>query len=117
GQAGQGFFDLSAYHFEGTTANDENRALPVAVPVFDYNRVFAVPADHTDGIGGEATIDVNIANIDQTNAAFQSTGLQTFDNAYHLYNVCEKTVRDVYVNTYFPGACMLRGVAGDYTRA
>jgi LPS-assembly protein len=117
GQADHSYFDLSAYHFEGTTANDDNRTLPEAVAVFDYNRVFAVPADRTNGLGGQATVDVNIANIDQTNAAFQSTGLQTFDNAYHLYNVCEKVVGNQYVTTYVPGACMLRGIAGDYTRA
>jgi LPS-assembly protein len=118
GQADQSYFDLSAYHFEGTTANDDNRTQPVAVaPVFDYNRVIDVPADRTDGIGGELTVDANIANIDQTNAAFQSTGLQTFDNAYHLYNVCETPVGAAYVNTYVPGQCLLRGVAGDYTRA
>ena len=76
-----------------------------------------MPADHTNGLGGELTVDANIANIDQTNAAFQSTGLQTFDNAYHLYNVCETAVGDTFVNTYFPGKCMLRGIAGDYTRA
>ena len=91
----QSYFDLSAYHFEGTTANDDNRTLPVAVaPVFDYNRVIDVPADRTNGLGGELTVDANVANIDQTNAAFQSTGLQTFDNAYHLYNVCETPVGD-----------------------
>jgi LPS-assembly protein len=117
GQADHSFFDLSAYHFEGATANDDNHTLPEAVPVLDYNRVFDVPADRSNGIGGQATIDVNIANIDQTNAAFQSTGLQTFDNAYHLYNVCETTVGGKYVNTYYPGACMLRSIAGDYTRA
>ncbi len=118
GQGPQSYFDLSAYHFEGTTANDDNRTLPVAVaPVFDYNRVMDVPADHTNGLGGELTVDANIANIDQTNAAFQSTGLQTFDNAYHLYNVCETLVGATSVNTYFPGKCMLRGIAGDYTRA
>ena len=118
GQADQSYFDLSAYHFEGTTANDDNRTLPVAVaPVFDYNRVIDVPADRTNGLGGELTVDANVANIDQTNAAFQSTGLQTFDNAYHLYNVCETQVGTTFVNTYVPGQCMLRGIAGDYTRA
>ncbi|RBP17122.1 LPS-assembly protein [Roseiarcus fermentans] len=117
GQADHSFFDLSAYHFQGTTANDDNRTLPQAVPVLDYNRVFGLPADRTNGIGGAATVDVNIANITQSNAAFQSTGLQTFDNAYHLYNVCETTVGNKYVNTYYPGACMLRSIAGDYTRA
>ena len=117
GQADHSFFDLSAYHFEGTTANDDNRTLPVAAPVFDYNRVFAVPEDRSNGIGGEATIDINVANINQTNAAFQSTGLETFDNAYHLYDVCERVVAGQYVNTYYPGACMLRSIAGDYARA
>ncbi len=118
GQSAQSFFDLSAYHFQGTTASDDNRTLPVAVaPVLDFNRVINVPADRTYGIGGELTIDTNVANVDQTNAAFQSTGLQTFDNAYHLYNVCETQVGSTFENTYFPGKCMLRGIAGDYTRA
>ena len=118
GQSAQSFFDLSAYHFEGTTASDDNRTLPVAAaPVFDFNRVINVPADRTYGIGGELTIDTNVASIDQTNAAFQSTGTQTFDNAYHLYNVCETQVGSAFVNTYVPGKCMLQGIAGDYTRA
>jgi LPS-assembly protein len=118
GQAGRSFFDLSAYHFEGTTAYDDNRTLPTAVaPVFDYNRVINVPADRTNGLGGELTVDANVANINQTNAAFQSTGLQTFDQAYHLYNVCETQVGTSVVNTYVPGKCLLRGIAGDYTRA
>jgi LPS-assembly protein len=118
GQSAQSYFDLSAYHFEGTTMNDDNRTLPTAAaPIFDYNRVINVPADRTNGIGGELTVDANVANINQTNAAFQSTGLQTFDGAYHLYNVCETQVGSTAVNTYVPGQCMLRGIAGNYTRA
>ena len=117
GQADRSFFDMSVYHFEGTTASDDNRTLPTAVPVFDYNRVFNVPADRTNGLGGELTVDANITNFNQTNAAFQSTGLQTFDSAFHLYNVCETQVGNKLVNTYVPGQCMLRGIAGDYTRA
>jgi LPS-assembly protein len=91
--------------------------LPIAAPVLDYNRVFDLSPDRTNGIGGEATIDINVANINRTNAAFQSTGLETFDNAYHLYDVCETVINGKFVNTYFPGACMLRGIAGNYTRA
>ena len=117
GQSDLGFFDLSGYHFEGTTANDDNRRLPVAAPVLDYNRLFLLPEDRTYGVGGEATIDVNVANSNRNNAFFQSTGLETFDNAYHLYDVCETVVNGRYVNTYYPGPCMLRGIAGDYARA
>jgi LPS-assembly protein len=79
--------------------------------------VINVPADRTNGLGGELTVDANIANINQTNAAFQSTGVQTFDSAFHLYNVCETQVGNTLVNTYVPGQCLLRGIAGDYTRA
>ena len=75
------------------------------------------PPTAPTGSAAKLTVDINVASIDQTNAAFQSTGLQTFDNAYHLYNVCETQVGDTFVNTYFPGKCMLRGIAGDYTRA
>ena len=117
GQADHGFFDLSAYHFEGTTANDENSTLPIAAPVLDYNRVIDLPEDRTYGIGGQATLDFNVANINRSNAAFQSTGLQQFDSAYHLFNVCETEIGGKRVNTYFPGACTLRGIAGDYARA
>ncbi len=117
GQAAHSYFDLSAYHFVGTTANDDNRTLPIAAPVLDYNRVFDLPADRTNGLGGQLTVNSNVVNIDRTNAAFQSTGLQTFDNAYHLYNVCETQVAGVLVPTYIPGKCLLRGVAGAYTRA
>ncbi len=117
GKAAHSYFDLSAYHFVGMTANDDNRTLPIAAPVLDYNRVFDLPADRTNGIGGQLTVDSNVVNIDRANAAFQSTGLQTFDNAYHLYNVCETQVAGVLVPTYIPGKCLLRGIAGDYTRA
>ena len=89
------------------------RCRVAVAPVFDYNRVFNVPADRTNGLGGELTVDANVANINQTNAAFQSTGLQTFDSAYHLYNVCETQVGNTAVNTYVPGKCMLRGIAGE----
>ena len=117
GQAAHSYFDLSAYRFVGTTPNDDNRTLPIVAPVLDFNRVINLPDDRTYGLGGQLTVDSNVANIDRTNAAFQSTGLQTFDNAYHLYNVCETQVANAFVPTYFPGKCMLRGIAGDYARA
>ena len=84
GQSAQSFFDLSAYHFEGTTANDDNRTLPVAVaPVFDYNRVINVPADRTNGLGGELTVDAMSPTSIRPNAAFQSTGCRPSTSAFH----------------------------------
>ena len=103
GQGGPEVFRSQRLSFRGTTANDDNRTLPTAVPGVRLQQVINVPADRSNGIGGELTFDVNVANINQTNAAFQSTGLQTFDTAYHLYNVCETQVGDYLREHVFPG--------------
>ena len=112
GQGERGFFDLSAYRFQGTTASDEQRSLPLALPVLDYNKGFSLPPDATGGLGGEATVTLNAQYITRAEAAFQAVGTQTLDKAYNLYNVCEPGG----VPDYNPGACLLRGIAGDYTR-
>ncbi len=49
GQADRGFFDLSGYHFEGTTASTDQRTEPPVVPVLDYNRTFAIAPDMQRG--------------------------------------------------------------------
>ena len=79
GQADRGFFDLSGYQFEGTTAYTEQRSEPLAVPVLDYHKTFAIAPDLSGGIGGEAKIDLNATNISRTEASFQSVGAQTLD--------------------------------------
>jgi len=113
GQGERSFFDLSAYTFQGTSASDEQRELPIALPVLDYDKTFSIPPETTAGLGGELTIDLNATNVTRLEAAFQSTGTQTFDQAYGLYNVCETNGQPTYV----PGRCLLRGMAGDYARA
>ncbi len=63
-------------------------------------------------VGGEVTVELNGANINRDEALYQAVGGQRFDTAYGLYSVC---------STYTPGTtnsnCLLRGIAGDYTRA
>ncbi|MGD0639296.1 MAG: LPS assembly protein LptD [Roseiarcus sp.] len=129
GQADRGFFDLSGYHFESTVASTDQRTEPPAVPVFDYNRTFAIAPESSGGIGGEIKVDLNATNIARSEALFQSVGPQSLDNAYGLYNVCATGgtvaggVRTGGVTlpgpagTYTPGSCLLRGIAGDYARA
>jgi LPS-assembly protein len=112
GQGEHSYFDLSEYQFVGTTAYDQQLTMPVAT-VLDYNRVFPIAPDRSDGVGGEATIDVNMTNIMRSNAAFQSIGVMTLDKAFNLYSVCEPNG----VPNYTPGACLLKGIGGDYARA
>jgi LPS-assembly protein len=114
GQGDRGFFDLSGYRFEGLTQYDFQQQQPIAAPVLDYNKMVDLPADRSNGIGGQLTFDVNVTNVTRSAALYQAIGAQTLDRAYSLYNVCETTAG---APAYTPGKCLLRGIAGDYARA
>ena len=107
GQGAHSYFDLSAYGFQANTAYIDQRQLPIAAPVVDYDRTFTVDPTRTFGIGGEFKIETNAANVNRAEAAFRSVGTETFDKAYALYDVCA---------SYAPGKCIVNGAAGDYAR-
>ena len=107
GQGDRGYFDLRGYSFEGLTSQDFQPQQPVAHPVMDYNKTFDIDPAKTLGIGGQAELDFNLTSLSASSASFQAVGLPVLDNAFGLYNVC---------NIYVPGACLLRGIGGDYTR-
>ncbi len=113
GQAGRGFFDLTGYSFQPTTAFLDRRQDPRAVPVFDFHRTFALDADHWGGIGGELSVELNATSVNRSEALYQSLGTQRLDPAYSLYQVCGTGTSAA---AYTPGACALRGIAGDYSR-
>jgi LPS-assembly protein len=117
GQDGRGFFDLSGYRIETTSAYLDPRQNPLAVPVLDYNRTFAIDPAKSGGLGGEVTVDFNAANITRTEALYQSVGAQQFDKAYNVYSVCVNALGNTTQAAYAPGNCLLRGIAGDYARA
>ncbi|MGD0183656.1 MAG: LPS-assembly protein LptD [Roseiarcus sp.] len=125
GQADRGFFDLSGYRFESTTAATDQRTEPFAAPVLDYNKTFAIAPDQSGGIGGEVKVDLNATNIARIEASFQNVGAQSLDTAYSLYNICEtggtvvagtRSGGNTGPSAYTPGNCLLRGIAGDYAR-
>ena len=125
GQADRGFFDLSGYRFESTSAAADQRQQPVAA-VLDYNKTIAVSPEASGGIGGEIKIDLNAVNIAREEAAYQSSMVNTVDTSYHLYDVCAtggtvvggfRTGGTTSSSSYSPtNNCLLRGIAGDYTR-
>ena len=117
GQDGRGFFDLSGYRIETTSAYLDSRQNPLAVPVLDYNRTFAIDPAKSGGIGGEVTVDFNAANITRTEALYQSIGAPQYDKAFNLYSVCVNEFGNTTPAAYAPGNCLLRGIAGDYARA
>jgi LPS-assembly protein len=113
-QGDRSFFDLSGYHFEGLNQNDFEPQEPYAVPVLDYNRSFDISPAQSGGVGGQATVDVNVTSITRAAAIYQSVGAQTLDRAYNLYNVCETSTG---APNYTPGNCLVRGIAGNFSRA
>jgi LPS-assembly protein len=111
GQSSRSYFDLRGFYFEGLTSHDLSQQNTTAAPVLDYNRTFDIDPARTRGVGGQVTVDFNLSNVSAAAANYQSVGLQQYDAAFGLYNICK---------SYTPGTtssnCLLRGIAGDYSR-
>lgn len=108
GQAGTGYFDLRGYYFQGLSAYDRQEQQPLAAPVFDYNKTWDVRPERTFGIGGQVEMTLNMTSISRQQAVYESTTGLNLDPAYKLYQTCA---------TYTRNDCLLRGMAGEYTRA
>ena len=98
------FFDARTMHFYGFSEADVQRQIPIVHPVIDYANVFNRPV-----LGGELSFRANLTSLSRDavsynpiSAAAQSLGL------------CLPTNADPAVKT--PANCLLRGIAGDYTR-
>ena len=112
GQNDRGFFDLTGYRFQTTSSFLDSRQEPLGAEEFDYHRTFALDPKTTGGVGGEATLELNAANVTRSEALYQAVGRQQFDLSENIISTC---------TTYTPGRtsnnCLLRGIAGDYGRA
>lgn len=114
GKSESAWFDLRGYYFQGLSRSDVQRQQPVVAPVLDYNKRIKLSPQSTGGIGGELQIDFNFTNIARELASFEAIGGRRLDRAYGLHDVCENAMG---VPTYNRANCLLRGMAGQYTRA
>lgn len=112
GQADRGYFDLRGYYFQGLSAYDRQEQQPLVAPVLDYNKTFNVRPEATNGIGGQVELDMNLTAISRQQAVFESSTTQLRDATYGLYARCND-----HAGGYNRTDCMLRGIAGEYTRA
>ncbi len=115
GQAGTGYFDLRGYYFQGLSAYDRQEQQPFVAPSLDYNKTFDVPPDRTAGIGGQIEVDLNLTSIRRQEAVYESTNGLKLDPVYKLYQICTPPITG-YKPISQGGECLLRGIAGDYTR-
>lgn len=108
GQSERAYFDLRGYYFQGLANSDRQELQPLVAPVLDYNKTFDLRPERFFGIGGQVELDFNLTSISRQAAAYESIKGQLLDPTYQLYDVCA---------VYDRQNCLLRGMAGEYTRA
>jgi LPS-assembly protein len=138
GKSDRAFFDLNGFYFQGLSAYDFQKQIPVVHPVLDYNRRF-----RPDVIGGELALDLNVTSLTRQAADYVglpppgqrfainhktpwATRFIALSNPLFLYRLGTQTnalglgcgpSAPGLLNHYTPENCMLRGAAGTSTRA
>ncbi|MCI4678745.1 LPS assembly protein LptD [Rhodoblastus acidophilus] len=113
GQGDRGYFDLRGYSFQGLSNFDYQPQLAAVWPMWDYNKTIDLAPEKTHGIGGQLEIDANLTSSSAALASYQQVGAIEIDNLYGLHPVCNNPVTGK--PDYTPGACILRGIGGNYT--
>ena len=96
GQGDRSYFDMRGMGFTGYSRLDDHSELPYIHPVVDYSYVFGNPI-----LGGEAGFRTNFTSLSRSESDFDRITTGGIDPCITNPN---------------PGACMMRGFSGDYTR-
>ena len=114
GQSPGSYFDLRGYAFQTLSVRDYQPQIGFILPQLEYNKVVALPAEQSFGLGGQLEFDVNAMNTHADAALYEPIRPRTLDSVFGANYVCQ---------FYTPGAtpnssqCLLRGIGGDYGRA
>jgi LPS-assembly protein len=98
------FFDARTMYFYGFSEADVQRQIPIIHPVIDYANVFNRPV-----FGGELSFRANLTSLSR-----ESVSYNPISGTAQSLGLCLPTTADPAVKT--PANCLLRGIAGDYTR-
>jgi LPS-assembly protein len=104
GVGNRSYFDARVMHFLGYSAADVQRQLPVVHPVIDYSNVL-----NRNLLGGEFSYKANFTSLSRDQASFDPITVIASNNGW-----CMPTSADPLART--PSQCLLRGIAGNYTR-
>ncbi|SEE42930.1 LPS-assembly protein [Rhizobiales bacterium GAS188] len=131
GKGERSWFDLRGFYFESLNGVDFQKQIPVAAPVFDYDRRFDAPSF----LGGEVTVNANMENIHRQAGDFVDTAFRgipidplhpgvvnpNYLNTFYFnsLNLPGSTYGNVYdaCAVYSKATCIVRGMPGNYTRA
>ena len=104
GVGNRSYFDARIMHFLGYAAADVQSQIPVVHPVVDYSNVL-----NRNILGGEFSYKANFTSLSRDTASFDPITTIAQTNGW-----CLPTSADPRART--PSQCLLRGIAGDYTR-
>lgn len=104
GVGNRSYFDARTLYYLGYSAADIQSQIPVVHPVIDYANVL-----NRNLLGGEFSYKANFTSLSRQTAAFDAINPTAATNGW-----CLPTSADPRART--PANCLLRGVAGTYTR-
>ncbi len=103
GAGDRSYFDIRTIYYYGFSGQDVQAQIPVIHPVIDYSNVLPQPL-----MGGEFSYKFNLTSLTRQQAEFDAITQNAFNN-----NLCTSGNAAV-INA---GNCLLRGIAGTYSRA
>jgi LPS-assembly protein len=104
GRGERSYFDARTLYFYGFSLSDDQKQIPVVLPVIDHDYVFKSPI-----FGGELSFRNNLTSLTRDTANFDP-----ISQAAVTGNLCTATTADPAVKN--SRNCLLRGVPGNYTR-
>jgi LPS-assembly protein len=104
GRGDRSYFDARAIYYYGFSEADVQSQIPIIHPVVDHVYVFGQSV-----FGGELSYRSNLTSLSRSGAAFDPITTTAI-----VFGLCAPTTADPAVKT--PANCLLRGIAGTYTR-
>jgi LPS-assembly protein len=104
GRGDRSYFDARAIYYYGFSEADIQSQIPIIHPVIDHVYVFGQSV-----FGGELSYRSNLTSLSRSGAAFDPITTTAI-----ALGLCAPTTADPAVKT--PANCLLRGIAGTYTR-
>jgi LPS-assembly protein len=104
GRGDRSYFDARTLYFFGFSLSDDQKQIPVVLPVIDHDYTFKNPI-----FGGELSFRNNLTSLSRDTANFDPISQAAVNG-----NLCATTTADPAVKN--STNCLLRGVPGNYTR-
>ncbi len=103
GAGERSYFDIRTIYYYGFSELDNQKQIPIIHPVLDYSNVLPQPV-----FDGELSYKFNLTSLTRQDAEFNAITQGAADQ-----NLCVSNNPAVLT----PNNCLLRGIAGTYTRA